>query len=349
MAASSSASAEKDPALPSEAVAAAVRFVARGFRAGAPLRALFDAANDAYGGCAWESETAQAFLLSQTVDYCPEKVPAGFTFGFARSQRFARLLLDEVDRLRGSVAPCMRLIDLCMQKSGSNPRSYGVMSHIVLSLPLAGDEAVLRCSPLSSDIGLRLWEAGLVQYLSLLQSQVVHADVADRNVLELGSGLGLCASAFVHAGARSIVMSDGNADVVSNLRQNCAGRPVQVEQVDVSDFEAISDTVNRHDIETVFAADMSYDPALAAHTVQAIEDVISSGDPARRKVGYIFATSRSQISDKALSHALSKSALDAEVVPLSINADVVRDSSFGVLLMCNKTWNFCNVRLFRLT
>lgn len=348
MAGTSSSATERRPKL-QEDVLSAVHFIARGFRAGAPLRPLFDAAQDAHGCCAWESEAAQAHLLSESVDYLPSKPPDGFSFGAARSRRFARLLLDEIDRLPSAVPPCLRLIDLCTQPDANAGRAAGPLAHIVLSLPLADDEAVLRCSPLSSDVGLRLWEAGLVEYLSLLQSPVVRADVADRNVLELGSGLGLCASAFVQAGARSVVLSDGSADVVANLRENCARWPVEVAVVDVASFEDVSRTADRCDVETVFAADMSYDPALAGHTVQAIEDVISSGDPKRRKVGYIFATSRSEVSDKALSNALAKSALDVEVVPLSINADAVEDSSFGVLLMCNKMWNFCSVRLFRLT
>lgn len=83
---------------------------------------------------------------------------------------------------------------------------------------------------------------------------------------------------------------------------------------------------------------------------RAIECAVCGADSEDRKViAYIFATRRTESTDRALRDALAATALNVEELPLAVDKAALASSSIGVLLACNRTWDFCKVRVFRLT
>lgn len=70
---------------------------------------------------------------------------------------------------------------------------------------------------ISESTGLTIWTCSQV----LLGYLDDHPElVAGKNVLELGAGLGLCSIAAHHLGAKRVLATDGDVDVLENLRYN---------------------------------------------------------------------------------------------------------------------------------
>ena len=70
---------------------------------------------------------------------------------------------------------------------------------------------------INNSTGLSMWLGSelLTQYI--LQNPHL---IRDKNVLELGSGLGLCGIVSHYVGAKSVLLTDGDVNVLSNLRYN---------------------------------------------------------------------------------------------------------------------------------
>lgn len=272
---------------------AAVKFIAHGFRGGAPIRVVLDNAEATYGTIGWKSSSAQRHLLNQTVmGYVPNPSPStpGFSFGSRRISRFVRLLLDEVER---SSIPDGRLIELAASHALKSPRGTGRRNnrngeefvHIVVNGP-DGRDIILRTScgvsTASNDLGLRLWEGGVVSFLAVLKSPVLRDDIVGKNILELGSGLGLSAHALAAMNASRIILSDVSPAVLEVLRanvrhigstftnlnstshapRNSALPEMRVARVNVCERGTVARVCSTHAISTILCSDLTYDPSL---------------------------------------------------------------------------------------
>lgn len=261
--------------------AAAVRMVALGFRGGAPLRTVLDAAETAHGAAGWARPAAQQRLLAETVEWRPAEAELGvggtFTFGARRCTRFVRLLLDEVERAR--CVPVDALVRLAARAASTRNAAAATSDtpHLAVLGP-DGRTAVLRggaSTSASSDMGLRLWEAGAFLFLAV-SAPPLCADIAGRAVLELGSGLGLTARALATAGAARAVLTDASSAVLDALRVNVRrvaedapppSTELRVARLNVCDAPAVARLSDAHAIDTILAADITYDPALVRCSV----------------------------------------------------------------------------------
>ena len=332
----------------------ALRILTLGFRGGAPLRNVLDATEAAHGTLAWGRPAAQRAALEATVLWRPPDAPPNFAWGTRRSARFLRLLIDEVDRVQSVASE--ELVQAAANAAVSRRTAAADVPHVVLRAPDGGD-VVLRVGH-ASDVGLRLWEAGAAAFLAVLGTPLVRNDVAGQNVLEIGSGLGLSAYALARAGANHAVLTDASSAVLDVLRANVRhvsataahATQLRVARLNVCEAAEVARACLRHAIDTILVADVTYDPALAVSVVRAIESVVIAADAQDRKiVAYIFATKRSEMVDKTFRKALNNTALNIEEIPLALHNGSLDQSSFGILLNCNKTWDLCKVRLYRLT
>ncbi|GFH55453.1 hypothetical protein CTEN210_11929 [Chaetoceros tenuissimus] len=72
-------------------------------------------------------------------------------------------------------------------------------------------------SEANQSTGLALWTCSQVLTGFLLDNQEY---VKDQTVLEIGAGLGLCGIVAHHLGAKQVLSTDGDVDVLNNLRHN---------------------------------------------------------------------------------------------------------------------------------
>ncbi|KAJ3092793.1 hypothetical protein HK102_002721 [Quaeritorhiza haematococci] len=127
--------------------------------------------------------------------------------------------------------------------------------------------------------GLRTWPACLkfVEYICANQHLV-----SGKRVLELGSGSGLLGYACASLGAKSVILTDGIAEVVERLRQNlliqqgdwnscCSVRHVVWDSVD----GVTVDPPPVEDVDVVVCADVVYDPSIVAHLAKAFQYFLS--------------------------------------------------------------------------
>lgn len=333
---------------------AAVEFIARAFRAGLPIRRLLDAAQERHGTDGWATADAQRAVLAATLAYAPANAPPSFTFGARRSARFARLLLDEVDHARAADLHESLLHEAAAACASPTPAPReGAHVSVVLELPRAAPpapeqpgtiHAVLSVSELFSDLGMRVWEAALVLHaMAVAPASSLRADVRARRVLEIGSGTGLAAISLVEAGVEHAVLSDYTDDIVANLSRNVDQnilkhkRPaIHVEKLDVFDQAHFRDVLTRHQIDTVLAADVSYDPGLMQAVVRAFRGAVLKG----ACVGYLFATKRNAGSDELLDRELASSSMRVEQVSDQCDVDPFE-------YLCG--WDLSRVRVFRLS
>jgi predicted nicotinamide N-methyase len=70
---------------------------------------------------------------------------------------------------------------------------------------------------ISESTGLTIWTCSQILFGYLDDHPGL---VAGKNVLELGAGLGLCSIAAHHLGAKRVLATDGDVDVLENLRYN---------------------------------------------------------------------------------------------------------------------------------
>lgn len=108
-------------------------------------------------------------------------------------------------------------------------------------------------SKISESTGLTLWTCSQVLFGYLEE----HPDlVMGKHVLEVGAGLGLCSIAAHHLGAKSVMATDGDVDVLENLRYNidfnsgasvAAGEPAA--HVDATSSESKSEDAPKEAIQ----------------------------------------------------------------------------------------------------
>lgn len=295
-------------------------FLARCFCAGIPTRKALDATIERYGTRAWDTEEAQQCLVAQTLGAGEDmrRRIAEFSFGNARSSRFTRLLLDEIDHCGADVCEelVLRAAELCQAAHGSRDSTRWLILHVA-DTNEDEDVIVLCIGDSFSSIGLQVWEAGvwLSGCLRNPQGQGPAKDVHGKRVLELASGTGVCAAAFARsAKAAHAWVTDIGEDVIRNLRRNVIGNEVQdvvsVAHLDVADSHHVREVADRWEIDTLFAADVTYDEQLAWYVIQALAHTLRD----TRRIAWIVATRRNEEALNALPGMLSKAGLDAQPI-----------------------------------
>ena len=143
-----------------------------------------------------------------------------------------------------------------------------------------GKECVLRVSDSFSDLSFQIWDAGLILYaMSVNRKSILYPLIEGKNVLELGAGTGLCAAAF--AAAKNAFLTDVNDTVVTNICANVAlntsSSHVHTAVLDVCDLEYLREFIHTHQIDTVVAADVTYDLDLIQYFTAALEVAVEEG------------------------------------------------------------------------
>lgn len=323
----------------------ATTFLARCFRAGVPLRHALDETQARYATTAWDTPPAQHALLHDTLHLPPRLHPVipDFSFGMSRCKRFIRLLLDEIDHCAGDIDEhlAVHAAHLC---ASADPDTSATMRWIVLCASDARHPPiVLRVAPDISRLALSVWEAGFMLHSQItLPASRLRADVTDKRVLELGAGTALSASALRHARVQMAYLTDlPRADVMANLQcnvvSNCAAHVVHTAPLDLSDVTRARLCAEQWRVQTVLAADLSYDVSLIEQVVDALAVLLDGS----QRVAYLFATRRTDLTEHALMAALmAQEFLHIENVPLS-----VADISFEYLIH----FDFSSIYAFRLT
>jgi len=140
----------------------------------------------------------------------------------------------------------------------------------------------LRVSPLFSCLEYRPWDAGLLLFdcLTSLNCTVAKA-VKDREIIELGSGLGLTGIA-TGATTKRTWLTDKDGAILDNIRHNLRmnGVPANV-QTGVVDFtKPLRKQLKNLGCEpqVLLAADVSYDSELAHALVESLTELLESGE-----------------------------------------------------------------------
>lgn len=283
---------------------AAIRFLSLAFRAGRPLRLALDATLHTHGTLAWHTRATQAKLLEETVHYVPHECPAAFSFGERRVARFLRLLMHEVDEsCRGEVDEGLIKVaeKYCtgLREGGGGEEEEDMefeqeIVSEVFEMP-GGREVVVRVSERFSDMGMRVWEAGLMMCGSL-ECGRLKKEVCGKQVLELGAGTGITASGYVAAGVEMAMLTDVDEEAVENLRENVLGRKgegvICAKVLDMMEVGEVERVMRKIGIEVVVAADVSYSPLLVDAIVEVFGRVVAMGG-----VGYLFVKERSEMSE----------------------------------------------------
>lgn len=254
------------------------KLIADGFHAGLPLRPLIDAVEKRHGTQFWKSVDLQRELIGLVFD---EHL---FFYGWRREQRLSRIILDETDRnCEGSVAEELYVATLDRCQAEDPCQKYAMMKL---------DGVTLRYSDAFSDIGMRLWDAGVALYEALrTPGNRLRRACAGNVVLEVGAGVGLSGTAYESAGVEKAILTELPGDVLDNLKHNVASAAtsnVECMALDVYDTAATNEIVSNQNVKTVLAADVCYDPDLTRAVVRACLRLAKSGVHS-----YMLATRRS--------------------------------------------------------
>lgn len=334
-------------------VGAATRHLAASFRAGVPLRVALDRTEDRYGGAAWATPAAQSDLLNLTVlygEHFKSRIPS-FSFGQRRCRQFLRLVMDEIDRVPDGE------LDEEFVETAARYCQMGCSDHeekvnIVLEVPNRITETGISCmsprkelvfsvSEMFNNLGFRVWEAGLVLYYHIInRGSHVHRDVHGKRIMELGAGTGVCGSAYRDAGAKYALLTDYREDIVKNLKANIINNVADAEGrvdgalLDVEDIRHVMNLARDLEIDTILAADVTYDDSLAKNMVRAFEKGLQG-----QRVGYLVVTMRSDNSMMFLEKLFIESCLDVE----QMQVNRIDEFSESVL-----NWDFGRVRMYRM-
>lgn len=280
-------------------------YLSAGFKAGVPIRYLFDTVIDKFGNSGWCTEEAQknvvACCFGQQL----------FVYGHVRERRFLRLLLDEIDRTTGGVVAeelTMAAVERCNAPCGPSPIS---------ELELLGSS--LFVSSAMSDVALRLWDAGVALTDALYaRGNYLRDACSEKRVVEIGSGTGLTGRALQDAGATFSILTDRpDPSVMANLRsnivRNCDSRLVEGRPLDVASVKDVHDACSLWGAEVVVGADLCYCPELTVQMVRAFTEFVNlSGARA-----FLVTTVRQKSTQSILHRELSNSSLPVTVTDVS--------------------------------
>lgn len=202
------------------------------------------------------------------------------------------------------------------------------------SVDVGGDRVLsFRTSDRSNEVGLRLWpSAELFTEFHLAVPEAFR----EKRVLELGAGLGLCGIALAAACGARVVLTDGDARVLANLRHNASINGLPERDVRLLDWDETDKFFAAEDTEPydiAFAADCAYDVAFFPALAFAIDCCLKANEAMEI---YLANAARNEETWASLLAALS--ARDCEVA-CEIDVARVVKASGGPRAVSQRVWN----------
>ncbi|KAG7696825.1 hypothetical protein KL930_002725 [Ogataea haglerorum] len=157
--------------------------------------------------------------------------------------------------------------------------------------------------------GLRTWEASLYLTQYLLNSD--HCDLTDATVLELGCGTGLVGMALYkyHPTVKKICITDGDSQLIENLPSNLQLNeiPIGSPKISISKLSWGEDELPDPNIDTIVAADVTYDSSILDDLVSVIYESMTQNNRGSTLVrnAYIAATVRNETTLEELEKLLN--------------------------------------------
>ncbi|KAG0256389.1 Protein fam86a [Mortierella polycephala] len=128
----------------------------------------------------------------------------------------------------------------------------------------------------SGTTGLRTWEASfwLAEYL------IAHPEIlAKKNVVDIGCGVGFLGIACAFLGAKKVVLTDGNTDVLAMARQNIGYNvvpcPTTASLLDWENFT--QEQIVALKAEVLILSDLTYDPTNIVPLVNVLKAILVKG------------------------------------------------------------------------
>lgn len=273
-------------------MADAVEFLATGFEAGVPLRPLLDLTTARYGSTAWSCPEKQKLLARKCFSDSEDRV----SIGRAREKTFLRLLFDELDRLGcceiAEELSTAAVIYSCPRNASDRSKSY-----------IRFEGHLFRCSNLMSDVGMRLWDAGVALSNALsIPRNVMQSYCRGRRVLEIGAGLGVTEIGYRRAEVSHSILTEIGGQALENLRHNVIElnhwSHASVQPLDVTDPFAVKTVRDEWNVDVVIAADLCYDESLVSFLVKAYAAILTQTD----RLGFIILSCRN---DKTVSRLIA--------------------------------------------
>ncbi|KAF9361816.1 hypothetical protein BGX34_006916 [Mortierella sp. NVP85] len=124
--------------------------------------------------------------------------------------------------------------------------------------------------------GLRTWEASFW----LAEHLIAHPEIlAGKNVVDIGCGVGFLGIACAILGARKVVLTDGNTEVLSMAQQNIGNNelpcPTSTSLLDWENFTG--EQVAALEAEVLIMSDLTYDPTNIVPLVAVLKAILVKG------------------------------------------------------------------------
>ncbi|KAG0346307.1 hypothetical protein BG005_000845 [Podila minutissima] len=128
----------------------------------------------------------------------------------------------------------------------------------------------------SGTTGLRTWEASfwLAEYL------IAHPDLlSGKNVIDIGCGVGFLGISCAMLGAKKVVLTDGNTDVLTMARENIGYNsvtcPTTASLLDWENFT--KEQITALEAEVLILSDLTYDPTNIVPLVTVLKAILVKG------------------------------------------------------------------------
>ncbi|KAG0341004.1 Protein fam86a [Podila humilis] len=128
----------------------------------------------------------------------------------------------------------------------------------------------------SGTTGLRTWEASfwLAEYL------IAHPEVlAGKNVVDIGCGVGFLGITCAMLGAKKVVLTDGNTDVLTmaneNIGYNLVACPISASLLDWENFS--KEQIAALEAQVLILSDLTYDPTNIVPLVAVLKAILVQG------------------------------------------------------------------------
>lgn len=184
----------------------------------------------------------------------------------------------------------------------------------ILTYTLGPDTVIIKESPnLISGMGttgLRTWEASLFlsQWLleQIQENTAVASDFIDKTVLELGCGTGFVGIALHKSGRlQKVILTDGDSQLVDRMAPNLALNKISLDELDVHKLWWGQDAFPPGNIDTIVAADVTYDASVIPDLATALREAMHlDPESTSARVAYIAATVRNTATIQTWEHYL---------------------------------------------
>ncbi|CAH0473637.1 unnamed protein product [Peronospora belbahrii] len=251
----------------------------------------------------WTSLEFQAQVMQVVIndpiceEYAPQKQ---YTY------RLLKTYMDEIEAMHtdahdGLMEALMEFV--LNTKFVDNSLSAETMHYVSYTVPTTSDSSVIvtcRVASVFNEVGLKIWEAGwlLAEYVIAYQDEL-----RDRNVLELGAGVGLTGMVLACVcRATRVVLTDYAPIVLQNLRYNVEINlnkficPVEVQTLEWETWQPTDHISERPDV--LLAGDCAYDVEAFPALMHALQVFFGKDEASicqhRQRVAIFAATIRNQ-------------------------------------------------------